>query len=359
MLAPDRNVAIANLVGLINANARAMLWAHLVAGSVLPPLSRPPAWYREIDRHLAEARDDAQTWLAASGPALFAQVSEATLRYGTLFASVVPELDKAVGPSRRGGQPMTEEERAIAQELIDALLAEARHANATVRAHMDNLGVYQQRIRSRQADLNFYRQQAVGTRAETSAKIRDIEKEVSQVREVLAANEVNFEGAKMTFATGTMGIIYAVTIAPVFAAGALSMGIAVSVAGLGMTIWKLERYTSVLKDSSAKLNKLLRNIREEDVESLMTTCIIDNLATLESAADKTSIVLSALISVWQQTISDLTSLREIVSVETSSMNRFSKLQTLETSVAVWRQIMQMAEKIQQIKFETTHHQIVV
>ncbi len=42
------------------------------------------------------------------------------------------------------------------------------------------------------------------------------------------------------------------TVAPVFAAGTISAGVALSVAMLGLTIWKLESYTQVLRENSAR-----------------------------------------------------------------------------------------------------------
>ncbi len=353
MLAPDKNVAIANMAGLIEANARAMLWSQLMTESVLPPVNDPPNWYKKINIELEEANAEAEAWLSTSGPALFAEVSEATLSYGTLFTAAAPRLEQAVGPSRRSGKPMSASERETAGELVKALLAEARNVDVTVRRHMDALASYQQRIHSSQKQLNTYRKQAILTRTETSAKIRDVEKEVGLLREVLAANETTYQATKVGFATGTAGIIYAVAVAPIFAAGTLSMGIVLSLGGMGLTIWKLETYTSVLKDTSAKLNKLLKNIKLDEIESLMVSCVIDNMTTLEGAAEKANVVLSAMIAIWQQTIGDLTTLGEIVSGEANTMDRYSNLQTLTTAAATWGLVMKVANDIQQMKFQTT------
>lgn len=359
MLAPEKSVAVANLGSLLQANSRALHWAKLIVSNVLPPLSSPPPWYNTIDRHLTKARSDAETWLAASGPKLFSEVSQATVSYANLFAQVAPELEKVINSARSGSQPLSSEDRQVASELVGTMLASAQEANTTLRHHIRALSRFQQSIQSCQQELNFQRQQALGSRTEISARIGEVEKEVIKVRAVLAANEVNFDAAKMSFATGTMGIIYAVAVAPIFAAGALSMGVALSVAGMGLTIYKLESYVRVLKDASAKLNQHLKHIRSDELEALLISCLIDNLTTLAQAGDKANVMLEGMIAVWQQTSGELTNLLEILRSENTPLENFSKFKTLTTSAAVWQQIAEVAGFIQKLKFESTTQYIVV
>ena len=55
MLAPDKDTAIAGLAGLIQHNARAMLWARMVSVTTLPPFEKPPLWYDEVKTRLGGA----------------------------------------------------------------------------------------------------------------------------------------------------------------------------------------------------------------------------------------------------------------------------------------------------------------
>lgn len=136
MLAPNKDTAIAGLAGLVQYNARTMLWARLVSTTVLPPLNEPPLWYGEVRDRLGATVDDAQAWLGDSGPRLFAQVAQASIDYGQIFAEVATALERTVGPARDARRPLTAREKRSALALVGALREAAQESRASVRAHV-------------------------------------------------------------------------------------------------------------------------------------------------------------------------------------------------------------------------------
>jgi len=352
MLAPDKNTAIAGLAGLIQHNARAMLWARLVSTTVLPPLEKPPAWYEEVKTRLGGAAIEAEAWLTDSGPRLFAEVAQANLDYGRTFAEVATELEKAVGPARAARRPLTAREKEDALALADALRDAARDSRARIKAHAVALDQFRAGMVKRQGDLSRFRTMVQQSRGNISAAIRTVEQEVGSLRQVLAANEVKFDDAQMSFATGTMGIIYAVTVAPVFAAGTISAGVALSVAMLGLTIWKLESYTQVLHENSGKLNAALSKIGASEYEALLLSGIVDTISTLDHAAERADGVLASLSATWDQTVSDVDGLRQALTPSEVDLDRLPQLQTMGMAAATWAAILKVAESIQDLRFET-------
>lgn len=352
MLAPDKDVAIANLSGLVRHNARAMLWAQLVAKSGLPPLSSPPPWFSRLKERLSDADSAAVNWLSADGPRLLAAPPDALIRYGRLFIEVTPELERAVSPSRDGRTPLSDADRENATALVSALLEEAQASRAQMRNHIEQLRGFQHAMTSRQKDLDIYRSMAAQSQSQISDSIKSVQQEVVRLREILAANEVEYEGAKTGFASTSANIIYAVTVAPVFAAGALSAGVALSLASMGLTIYKLEKYTAILRENSAKVTAALRRIRGEEYEILLLSSIIDRLISLSSAAERANDAVVGLDSDWNQTIADLAALKETLSIPGVGADRLSKLYTLQTSAATWKYLIDSAEKIRSLQFQS-------
>ena len=352
MLAPDKDTAIAGLAGLIQHNARAMLWARLISTTVLPPFDRPPVWYKEVSDRLGGAAADAEKWLTAGGPQLFAQAAQANLDYGRTFAEVAVELEKAVGPARAARRALTAGEKEDALALVDALREAARDSRARIKAQMLALDEFRAGMVKRQGELSRFRAMVDKSRGTVSAAIQSVEQEVIRLRQVLAANEVKNDEAQTGFASGVAGIIYAVTVAPVFAAGTMSAGVALSVAMLGLTIWKLESYTQVLRENSGKLNTLLTKVATQDYEVLLLGGIIDTLSTLDHAAERADGVLATLSATWDQTVSDLDSLLRTLALPEVAMDRLPQLQTLKTASATWAAIVKVADTIQDLRFES-------
>jgi hypothetical protein len=352
VLAPDKDTAIAGLAGLIQHNARAMLWARLISTTVLPPLDRPPAWYSEVRDRLGGAAVDAQAWLTDGGPRLFAQAAQANLDYGRTFAEVAVELEKAVGPARASRRALTAREKEDALALVEALREAARDSRARIKAQMLALDQFRAGMVKRQGDLSRFRAMVDKSRGTISAAIQSVEQEVIRLRQVLAANEVKYDEAQTSFASGVAGILYAVTVAPVFAAGTISAGVALSVAMLGMTIWKLESYTQVLRDNSGKLNTVLSKVAAEDYEVLLLGGIIDTISTLDHAAERADGVLATLSATWDQTVSDLDSLLRTLALPEVGMDRLPQLQTLAMASATWAAIVKVAGSMQDLRFES-------
>lgn len=352
MLAPDKDTAIAGLAGLIQHNARAMLWARLISTTVLPPLEKPPPWYSEVRDRLGGAAVEAQAWLTDSGPRLFAEAAQANLDYGRTFAEVAAELEKAVGPARAARRALTAGEKEDALALVDALREAARDSRARIKAQMLALDQFRAGMVKRQGDLSRFRAMVDKSRGTISAAIQSVEQEVLRLRQVLAANEVKYDDAQTSFASGVAGILYAVTVAPVLAAGTLSAGVALSVAMLGMTIWKLESYTQVLRENSGKLNTVLSKVAAEDYEVLLLGGIIDTISTLDHAAERADGALATLSATWDQTVSDLDSLLRTLALPDVGMDRLPQLQTLATASATWAAIVKVAESIQDLRFES-------
>jgi hypothetical protein len=352
MLAPDKDTAIAGLAGLIQHNARAMLWARMVSNIVLPPLAKTPPWYAEVRTRLGGAATDAQAWLTSSGPRLFAEVAQANLDYGRIFAEVAGELGKAVGPARAARRALTEREKEDALALVDALREAARDARSRIKAHVLALDAFRAGMVRRQADLSRFRAMIDQSRGAISSAIQAVEKEVLTLRRVLAANEVKHDDAQTSFASGVAGILYAVAVAPVFAAGAISAGVALSVAMLGLTIVKLESYTQVLRENSGKLNTLLSKVATEDYEVLLLGGIVDTITTLDHAAERADGVLATLSATWDQTVGALDNLARTLTLPGVAMDRLPELHTLSTASATWGLIIQAADGIQNLRFET-------
>jgi hypothetical protein len=352
MLAPDKNTAIAGLAGLIQHNARAMLWAKLISTTVLPPLDKPPAWYGEVRDRLGGAAVEAQAWLKDGGPRLFAQTAQANLDYGRTFAEVAAELEKAVGPARAARRALTPREKEDALALVEALRDAARESRARIKAQMLALDQFRAGMVKRQADLSHFRVMVDKSRGTISAAIQSVEQEVIRLRQVLAANEVKLDDAQTGLASGVAGILYAVAVAPVFAAGTISAGVALSVAMLGLTIVKLESYTQVLRENSAKLNTVLSKVAAEDYEMLLLGGIIDTISTLDHAAERADGVLATLSATWDQTVSDLDSLLGTLALPEVGMDRLAQLQTMATASATWAAIVRVADSIQGLQFDS-------
>lgn len=352
MLAPDKDTAIAGLGGLIQHNARAMLWARLVSTTVLPPIDKPPPWYGEVRDRLGGAAVEAQAWLTGSGPRLFADAAQANLDYGRTFAEVAVELEKAVGPARAARRALTAREKEDALALVEALREAARDSRARIKAQMLALDQFRAGMVKRQADLSRFRAMVDESRGTVSAAIRSVENEVLSLRNALAANELKEDDAKMGLASGVAGILYAVTVAPVLAAGTISAGVALSVAMLGLTILKLESYTQVLREKSGKLNTVLSKVAAEDYEVLLLGGIIDTISTLDHAAERADGVLATLSATWDQTVSDLDSLLRTLALPEVGMDRLPQLQTMAMASATWKAIVKFAESIQDLRFES-------
>ena len=352
MLAPDKDTAIAGLAGLVQQNARAMLWARLVSTTVLPPLDKPPAWYGEVRDRLGGAAADAQKWLTAGGPRLFAEAAQANVDYGRTFAEVAAELEKAVGPARDGRRPLNAGEKEDALALVGALRDTASESRARINAQVRALDDFRKAMVKRQSELSYFRAMVDKSRGTISAAIQSVEQEVLRLRQVLAANEVKYDESQTSFASGVAGILYAVTVAPVFAAGTISAGVALSVAMLGMTIWKLESYTQVLRENSGKLNTVLSKVAAEDYEVLLLGGIIDTISTLDHAAQRADGVLATLSATWDQTVSDLDSLLGTLALPEVGTDRLRPLQTLATASATWAAIVKVADTIQSLRFES-------
>lgn len=352
MLAPDKDTAIAGLAGLIQHNARAMLWARLISTTVLPPLERPPPWYGEVRDRLGGAAVEAQAWLTDGGPRLFAQAAQANVDYGRTFAEVAAELEKAVGPARAARRALTAREKEDALALVEALREAARDSRALIKAQVLALDQFRAGMVKRQDDLSRFRAMVDKSRGTISAAIQSVEQEVLRLRQVLAANEVKYDEAQTSFASGVAGILYAVTVAPVFAAGTISAGVALSVAMLGMTIWKLESYTEVLRENSGRLNTVLSKVAAEDYEVLLLGGIIDTISTLDHAAERADGVLATLSATWDQTVSDLDSLLRTLALPEVGMDRLPQLQTLATASATWAAIVKVAASMQDLRFES-------
>lgn len=352
MLAPDKDTAIAGLAGLIQHNARAMLWARMVSTTVLPPFDTPPVWYAEVKQRLGGAAGDAQAWLTDSGPRLFAQVAQANLDYGRTFAEVAAELEKTVGPARAGRRALTAAEQEDALGLVEALREAARDSRDRVKAHLLALDAFRASMVRRQGELSSFRALVEKSRGTVSAAIRSVEQEVLGLRRVLSANEVKYDDAQTSFASGVAGILYAVTVAPVFAAGALSVGVALSVAMLGLTIWKLESYTQVLRENAGRLNAVLSKVAAEEYEVLLLGGIVDTISTLDHAAERADGQLATLAATWDQTVSDLDGLARTLALPEVGMDRLPQLQTLAMASATWAAIGKVAAAMQDLRFET-------
>ena len=353
MLAPDKDTAIAGLAGLIQHNARAMLWARLVSTTVLPPLDKPPPWYGEVRDRLGGAAVEAQAWLTGSGPRLFAEAAQANVDYGRTFAEVAVELEKAVGPARAARRALTAGEKEDALALVEALREAARDSRARIKAQMLALDQFRAGMVKRQGDLSKFRTMVDKSRGTISAAIQSVEQEVLRLRQALAANEVKYDEAQTSFASGVAGILYAVTVAPVFAAGTISAGVALSVAMLGLTILKLESYTQVLREKSGKLNAVLSKVAAEEYEVLLLGGIIDTISTLDHAAERADGALATLSATWDQTVSDLDSLLGTLSLPEVGADRLPQLQTLKTASATWVAIVKVAATVQDLRFEST------
>lgn len=353
MLAPDKNTAIAGLGGLVQQNARAMLWARLISTVVLPPLDSPPPWYGEVRKRLGGAATDAKAWLTASGPRLFAEVAQANRDYGRTFAEVAVELEKVIGPARAGRRALNESEKEDALALVEVLRDEAQASRARIKAQILALDEFRAGMVKRQGELSRFRAMVDKSRGAVSAAIQSVEQEVVRLRQTLAANEVKYDESQTSFASGVAGILYAVTVAPVFAAGTLSAGVALSVAMLGMTIWKLENYTQVLRESSGKLNAVLSKVAAQDYEVLLLGGIIDTISTLDHAAERADGVLATLLATWDQTVGDLNSLLRTLALPGVGMDRLPQLMTLGTASATWAAIVKVADGIQDLRFEST------
>ncbi|HYD37266.1 MAG TPA: hypothetical protein VEA60_06610 [Allosphingosinicella sp.] len=353
MLAPDKDTAIAGLAGLVQQNARALLWARLVSTTVLPPLDKPPAWYGEVRDRLGSAAADAQKWLTAGGPRLFAEAAQANVDYGRTFAEVAVELEKAVGPARAARRALTAGEKEDALALVEALREAARESRARIKAQAQALDDFRKAMVKRQGELSHFRAMVDRSRGTISAAIQSVEQEVIRLRQVLAANEVKYDESQTSFASGVAGILYAVTVAPVLAAGTLSAGVALSVAMLGMTIWKLESYTQVLRENSGKLNTVLSKVAADDYEVLLLGGIIDTISTLDHAAERADGMLATLSATWDQTVSDLDSLVRTLALPEVGMDRLPQLQTMKTASATWAAIVKVAATVQDLRFEST------
>lgn len=351
MLAPDKDTAIAGMIGLIQQNARAMLWAHLVSTTVLPPLGKIPPWYQEVQDRLGDASTDAKAWLSDGGPRLFAEVIQANIDYASTFAEVARALEDAVGPARTARRALTDSETEEALALVEALREAARDARQGVKAQALTLDRFRAGMTRRQQELSRFRAMIEGSRGTVSAAIQAVEHEVVKLRQVLAANEVKFDDAQTGLASGVAGILYAVAVAPIFAAGTISAGVALSVAMLGLTIWKLESYTQVLRENSGKLNTALTKVATEDYEMLLLGGIIDTLSTLDHASDRADGVLATLSATWDQTVGDLDSLARILALPGVTMDRLPQLQTLRTASATWAAISKTAQSVQNLRFE--------
>ncbi len=352
MLAPDKDTAIAGLAGLIQHNARAMLWARLVSTTVLPPLEKPPLWYGEVRGRLGSAAVEAQAWLTESGPRLFAEVAQANLDYGRTFAEVATELEKAVGPARTGRRSLTAREKEDALALVGALQEAARESRDRVKAQVLALDQFRAGMVRRQNDLSRFRTMVQNSRGTISAAIQSVEQEVIRLRQTLAANEVKVDDAQTGLASGVAGILYAVTVAPVLAAGALSAGVALSVAMLGLTIWKLESYTQVLRENSGKLNAVLKKVATEEYEVLLLGGIVDTISTLDHAAERADGVLTTLSATWDQTVGGLDGLHRTLALPNVEMDQLAELHSLGTASATWAAILKVAASIQDLRFET-------
>jgi hypothetical protein len=352
MLAPDKDTAIAGLAGLIQHNARAMLWARMVSATVLPPFDKPPLWYDQVNARLGGAAVEAQAWLTNSGPRLFAEVAQANLDYGRTFAEIAAELEKTVGPARDARRPLTDREQEDALALVDALREAAREARTRVKEQVIALDAFRAGMVRRQNDLSHFRTMVDKSRGTVSAAIRSVEEEVIRLRQVLAANEVKYDDAQTGLASGVAGILFAVTVAPVFAAGTISAGVALSVAMLGLTIWKLESYTQVLRDNSGTLNAVLSKVAAEEYEVLLLGGIIDTISTLDHAAERADGVLATLSATWDHSVSDLDSLYRTLALPGVGMDRLPQLQTLAMATATWAAIIKVAASIQDLRFET-------
>jgi hypothetical protein len=156
----------------------------------------------------------------------------------------------------------------------------------------------------------------------------------------------------MGLASGVAGILYAVTVAPVLAAGTISAGVALSVAMLGLTIVKLESYTQVLREKSGKLNAVLSKVAAEDHEVLLLGGIIDTISTLDHAAERADGAIATLSATWDQTVSDLDSLLRTLALPEVGMDRLPQLQTMAMASATWKAIVKFAESIQDLRFES-------
>jgi hypothetical protein len=324
----------------------------MVSGTVLPPLDKPPPWYDEVKKRLADATNDAQVWLTDNGPRLFAQVAQANLDYGRTFAEVAIELEKAVGPARAERRPLNAREKEDALALVGALRATAGESRERIKAHVLALDQFRAGMVRRQNNLSGFRTMIDASRGTVSAAIQSVEQEVLRLRQVLAANEIKPEDAQTSFASGVAGILYAVTVAPVFAAGTISAGVALSVAMLGLTIWKLESYTQVLRENSAALNKVLSKVAAQEYEILLLSGIIDTISTLDRAAEQAGGVLTTLSATWDQVVGDLDTLLRTLALPDVGMDRLAQLQTMATANATWAAIMKVAASIQDLRFET-------
>jgi len=352
VLAPDKDTAIAGLAGLIQHNARAMLWARLISTIVLPPLDKPPPWYSEIRDRLGSAAVEAQKWLADGGPRLFAQAAQANVDYGRTFAEVAAELEKAVGPARAARRALTAREKEDAIALAEALREAANESRDRIKKQMLALDQFRAGMVRRQSALSSFRAMVDKSRGTVSAAIQSVEGEVIRLRQVLAANEVKLDDSQTSFASGVAGILYAVTVAPVLAAGTLSAGVALSVAMLGLTIWKLESYTQVLRENSGKLNTVLSKVAAQDYEMLLLGGIIDTISTLDHAAERADGALATLSATWDHVVSDLDGLLRTLALPDVAMDRLPQLQTLATASATWAAIVKVADSIQDLRFES-------
>ena len=352
MLAPDKDTAIAGLGGLIENNARAMLWAQLISTTVLPPLDKPPPWYAEVRNRLGGAAAEAQKWLTEGGPRLFAEAAQANVDYGRTFAEVAVELEKAVGPARAARRALTAGEKEDALALVEALREAARESRGRIKEQMVALDEFRRGMVRRQNDLSSFRAMVDKSRGTISAAIQSVEQEVIRLRQALAANEVKHDDAQTGFASGVAGILYAVTVAPVLAAGTLSAGVALSVAMLGLTIYKLESYTQVLREKSGQLNTILTKVAAQDYEMLVLGGIIDTISTLDHAAERADGALATLSATWDHTVSDLDSLLRTLALPDVGMDRLPQLQTLQTASATWAAIVKVAATVQDMRFES-------
>jgi ABC-type transporter Mla subunit MlaD len=121
---------------------------------------------------------------------------------------------------------------------------------------------------------------------------------------------------------------------------------------LGLTIWKLESYTQVLRENSGKLNTLLSKVATEDYEILLLSGIIDTITTLDHAAERADGALATLSATWDQTVSDLDSLGRMLTLSDVAMDRLPQFHTLLTASATWAAILRESAAIQNLRFET-------
>jgi len=353
MLAPDKDTAVAGLYGLIQQNARAMLWAHLVSTTVLPPLGKVPEWYEEATERLGGASTAAKVWLTEGGPRLFAEVVQAHINYGSAFAEVASELEKAIGPARAERRSLAEPERENAVALVEALRDSAAEAREQIKGRALALDHFRSIMNRKQDSVSALRDMVERSRGNVSGAIRAVEQEIANLRKILAAAEIKFDEAKIGLASDVKGVLFAVAVKPALtAAGTIGLGAALSVAMLGKTIWQLEKYSKILHENSGKLNYALSNVTAKEYELLLLGGIADTFSTLDQASKRADGVLATLSATWDQTVSDLSVLRSNLALQNLPMDRLPQIQTLGVARATWALIAKAAQDVQNLRFES-------